>query len=52
LKSGKKSSPDYREKKEYLKIWNFNYSINNVSCNYDGVCRMKNEEIELVDFKI
>ena len=47
-----KSSKGYREKKEYLKIWNFNNSVTDVSCNYDGVCRSVGKIIQLEEFKI
>ena len=51
-KYGLKSSKEYREKREYLKVWNFNYSVNNISCNYDGICRCGGDVIELGDFKV
>lgn len=48
----KKTMPGHRKKKEFLKIWNFNYTIGNVSCTYDGVCRCDGRIIELEEFKI
>lgn len=47
-----KYSEGYREKREYLKVWNFHYPVCNVSCNYDGVCRSNDEIIKLEEFKI
>lgn len=50
-KFGKVSDPNYREKREYLKIWNWGKVVGNVSCNYNGVIRRTLEKIELGDFK-
>lgn len=49
-KFGLKGEDGYREKKEYLKIWNFHYPVTNVSCHYDGRCFANNEEVELEVF--
>lgn len=51
-KFGKVGDVHYREKREYLKIWNWWESIGNISCNYNGVIRRTYEKIELEEFKI
>lgn len=47
-----KSSKEYREKREYLKVWNFNYAVKNISCNYDGICRCDGDVIKLEEFNV
>lgn len=47
-----KYSDNYREKREYLKVWNFNYDVKNISCNYDGICRCDGDVIVLGSFKV
>lgn len=49
-KFGLKKSKDYREKREYLKIWNYKYDVNTISCNYHGVCRSEGNVIQLEEF--
>ena len=49
-KFGKVNDSNYREKREYLKIWNMRKPIGNISCNYNGVIRRTYEKIELEDF--
>lgn len=45
-----KHTPGHRPKKEYLKVWDFNLSVTNISCNYDGVVFSNRERIELEEF--
>lgn len=50
MKFGVKKQTGYREKREYLKVWNFNNTVTNVSCNYDGIVRADGKIIELEEF--
>ena len=47
-----KYSKGHRAKREYLKVWNFNYAVNNISCNYEGICRCDGDVIELEEFNV
>jgi len=51
-KYGLKSSKEHRAKTEYLKVWNFNHSVKNISCNYNGICRCDGDVIKLEEFEV
>lgn len=51
VKTGTKGMGNLREKREYLKVWDFDRKITNISCNYDGEIFSEKKKIQLEDFQ-